>query len=306
MSVEFAALFRRWKMMLITGAAGASGRMIVEELAAQGRPVRALVRSEAKAASFPGRNGVEAVVADMARPATLGRALEGVTTVMLISSADERMAETQCNFVDAAKAAGVTRIVKLSGQESGIGFDAKAFRFTRMHEQIERHIEASGMRWTHLRPSQFMQVYLREARMVAREGVLALPAGEIQLSPVDLTDVAAIAAAMLAADDVDGQSFVITGPEALTMAEIAARIGDAIRRPVVYQPLTVEERRRRLSALGVPAPFLDALDEQALERLRHPQSRVELSAYERFGVRPTTFAEFAMNHRAVFGGTASA
>lgn len=293
-------------MILITGAAGMSGRMIVEAVAAQGRPLRALVRSEAKAASFAGRQGIDVEVADMAQPATLGKALEGVTTVMLISSADERMAETQRAFVDAAKAASVARIVKLSGQESGIGFDANAFRFTRMHEQIERHIEASGMRWTHLRPSQFMQVYLREAGMVSREGVLALPAGEIQLSPVDFADVAAIAAAVLAAEDAGSQSFVITGPEALTMAEIAARIGDAIGRPVVYQPLTVEERRRRLSALGAPAQFLDALDEQALERLRHPRSRVALSAHERFGVRPTTFAEFAMKHRAVFGGTASA
>src|SRR5262245_35078871 len=183
------ALFRRTSMLLITGAAGASGRLIVKALSQQGQRLRALIRHPEKAELFSGMQGVEVQVADLARPQTLGPALDGVDTALLISSADERMLETQCAFVDAARASGVRRIVKFSGQESGIGFDAKAFRFTRMHDEIEAHIERSGLRWTHLRPSQFMQVYLREAPSIAKAGVLALPAGDIELSPVNLADI---------------------------------------------------------------------------------------------------------------------
>jgi len=176
-------------MLLITGAAGNSGHFIVKVLSQQGQPLRALIRHPEKAELFSGMQGVEVVVGDLARPETLEPALEGVDTALLISSADERMLETQCAFVDAARASGVRRIVKFSGQESSIGFDAKAFRFTRMHEEIEGYIERSGLRWTHLRPSQFMQVYLREAPSIAKAGVLALPAGAIEFSPVDLADI---------------------------------------------------------------------------------------------------------------------
>jgi uncharacterized protein YbjT (DUF2867 family) len=100
----------------------------------------------------------------MLRPETLGRALDGTSRVLMISSSNPQMAETQQAFVDAARKAGVRHIVKLSGKEAYRGYDAKRFRFTRMHEEIERYLEASGVAWTHLRPSQFMQVFLRERR----------------------------------------------------------------------------------------------------------------------------------------------
>jgi len=290
-------------MLLITGAAGASGSLIVKALSQQGQRLRALIRNPEKAGLFSGMQGVEVQVADLARPQTLGPALDGVDTALLISSSDERMLETQCAFVDAARASGVRRIVKLSGQESGIGFDAKAFRFTRMHEEIEAHIERSGLRWTHLRPSQFMQVYLREAPSIAKAGVLALPAGDIELSPVDLADIASIAAAVLADDQVDRRRLVITGPQALTMREVARAIEEAIGRSVSYRPVTIEEHGARLKSVGTPPFAIDALAEQAAERLRHPRSIVDLSTHERYGVPATTFAQFARKHRAILSGS---
>src|SRR5499425_1732826 len=266
-------------MLLITGAAGASGILIVKALSQKGQRLRALIRHENKSELFRGMPGVEVLVADMARPETLGAALEGVETALVISSADERMLDTQCTFVDAARASGVRRVVKFSGQESGIDFDARAFPFTRMHDEIEAHIEHSGLRWTHLRPSQFMQVYLREAPSIAKGGVLALPAGDIELSPVDLDDVAAIAAAVLADDQADGRRLVITGPQALTMHDVAREIEEAIGRSVSYRPVTIEERSTTLKSVGLPPFLIDALAEQAAERLRHPYSRVDLSAH---------------------------
>ena len=290
-------------MLLITGAAGNSGRLIVKALSQQAQRLRALVRRPETVELFSGMQGVEVQVVDLARPETLEPALDGVDTALLISSADERMLETQCVFVDAAHASGVRRIVKFSGQESGIGFDPKAFRFTRMHDEIEACIERSGLRWTHLRPSQFMQVYLREAPSIAKAGVLELPAGEIQLSPVDLADVASIAAAVLADDQGDGQRLAITGPQALTMYEVARAIEEAIGRSVSYRPITIEERSARLKAVGIPPFAVDALAEQAAERLLHPRSLVDLSTHERYGVPATTFAQFARNHRARFSGS---
>ncbi|TGV62715.1 SDR family NAD(P)-dependent oxidoreductase, partial [Mesorhizobium sp. M00.F.Ca.ET.158.01.1.1] len=95
----------------------------------------------------------------------------------------------ECGFIDACKEAGVTHVVKFSGAESNIGYDATQFRFTRMHEEVERYLEGAGMAWTHLRPSQFMQVYLRDAPTIAREGAFYLALGDTELSPVDVEDI---------------------------------------------------------------------------------------------------------------------
>src|SRR4051812_9313757 len=99
-------------------------------------------------------------------PETLGKALDGVDRVLLISSAGPEMLETQCTFIDAARAAGVRHVLKFSGEDSVTGFDPERFRSTRSHEQVQRYLRAAGPEWTMLRPSQFMQAYLEEAPVV--------------------------------------------------------------------------------------------------------------------------------------------
>ena len=289
-------------MILVTGAAGLSGSMVIREFAANEVPVRALVRNRAKATAIANLRNVQTVEGDMARAETLGSALEGIRHVLLISSADPQMLETQCRFIDACKAAGVAHVVKFSGKESCVGFNAPNFRFTRMHEEIERYLESSGLAWTHLRPSQFMQVYLREAPTIAAKGQLLLPLADVKLSPIDIADVAKIAFAILRQGGHDHRSFEMTGPQALSMTEIAACIGEAIGRAVHYQNVSQEDRRRMLIAAGLPPFMVDALDEQAAERRRHPQSYIELGTHELFEVKPTTFAEFARRHASAFRG----
>src|ERR1700692_2701485 len=100
-----------------------------------------------------------AVIREFARQQTPGRALRRVYRILLISSADQQMVEAQYTFIDAAKKAGVRHIVKFSGLGAALG---SPFLFTQMHAESERYLEGSGLGWTHLRPSQFMQVYLRE------------------------------------------------------------------------------------------------------------------------------------------------
>jgi uncharacterized protein YbjT (DUF2867 family) len=289
-------------MILVTGAAGLNGSAVVREFSRNGVSVRALVRDRSKVGALAELPHVELVEGDMARPETLYRFLEGTDRALMISSSNPQMLETQCRFIDACKVAGVAHVVKFSGKESSIGFDAEKFRFTRMHGEIERYLEGSGLGWTHLRPSQFMQVYLREAT-IADKGLLLLPLNDVKLSPVDVEDIAKIAFALLAQGDHYGRAFEITGPQALSMTEIAAAISEAAGRLVRYQSISPEERRRAMQAAGLPSFIVDALHEQALERLRHPESRVDLGTHELFGVKPTTFAEFARRNAAVFAGT---
>jgi uncharacterized protein YbjT (DUF2867 family) len=289
-------------MVLVTGAAGLSGSIVIREFAQQNTPVKALVRDRARAKAFETFPTVEIVEGDMLRPETLRAALQGVDRVLMISSANSQMVETQCTFIDAAKRAGVSHIVKFSGAESGVGFKAKNFRFTRMHEEIERYLERSGIAWTHLRPSQFMQVYLREIPSIVKHGAFYQALENVKLSPVDLEDVAKVAFGLLNTNGHESKSYDMTGPEALSMPEIAESISKAIEQPVRYVDITQAERRQALLNAGISADFADALDEQANERRRCPESRISLAAHEMFGIKPTTFAEFARRNALVFRG----
>ena len=288
--------FMKNNNILVSGAAGQSGALIMPALAAQQWPVRALVRDSAKAQHIADLQGVKVYTGDMAVRETLKAALEGVERAMLISSANDRMVETQCTFIDACKQAGVHHVIKFSGEESQHGYDPQRFRFTREHEQIEDYLESSGLQWTHLRPSQFMQVYLREAAAMRQTGELRLPLENIRMSPVDLRDVAKIAAALLTKGGYQGESLRVTGPEALSMADIAGIISKSTGKTIRYMPISWNDRKVALSSAGLPTYFIDALEEQATERRRNPQAIVDNHTHELFGLTPTTFEQFAVQH----------
>ncbi|MBO4269935.1 SDR family oxidoreductase [Microbispora triticiradicis] len=292
-------------MILVTGATGLSGSIVVREFARQNVPVRALVRDPGKARKLHGLPGVEVVEGDMLRPATLTAALRGVERVLLISSPRERMVETQCVFIDAAKAAGVPHIVKYSGKESGVGFDPDSFTGTREHLEIERHLEASGLAWTHLRPSQFMEFYLpgTSTGVDPHRRELRMSIGDSRLSPIAIEDVAKVAVALMTSAGHEGRAYDMTGPEALTMKEIAEHITEATGTAFRHVELPLDDKAREWTEAGTPEPSVRILRELLAERKRRPESHVRLETHRAFGVRPTSFAEFARRHAAAFLGT---
>ena len=240
----------------------------------------------------------------MVRPDSLGAALDGVDRVLMISAPLMDMVETQTTFIDAAKAAGVRHVIKFSG------LDARpdtTFPFGLMHKEIEEYLERSDLAWTHLRPTGFMQEYLREAPSIINDGAFYLALGDVRLNPIDLVDVAKVAFLLLRDGGHEGARIAITGPEALTMAEIADRISRAIGKTVRYVAVSAAARRQALIAHGVPAEFADALDKQVKERLKGGiESQVDLSTHQLFNVKPTTFLEFARRNAKAFSAAAAA
>jgi uncharacterized protein YbjT (DUF2867 family) len=289
-------------MILVTGAAGLTGSAVIREFAHQGLPVRALVRQPAQAAQFTALPSVEVVIGDMLAPKTLSTALDGAQRALMISTAGAQMMDAQCTFIETAKSAGVQHIVKISGIDSGVGFDPYAFRAGRWHAHIERYLESSGVAWTHIRPTQFMQFYLPSTVTgvdpVTRE--LVMPIGDSELAPVDIDDIAKVAVALLHSDGHEGKSYFMTGPEALTMAEVVDQISQATSESFTYRAVTLAQKRQELAAAGLPTEALDLLDELFSERARCLKSYVDLSTHAKFGVEPTSFAEFARRHAAEF------
>ena len=208
-------------MILVTGATGLTGSELVRRLSAKGIPSRALVRNPAKATHLALLPNVEVVEGDMARPDSLTEALRGVDRAMLISSSDPTMVETQSSFIDAAKKAGVRHVVKLSGIIPELD---SPFRFARMHAEIEQRLEASGVPFTHLRAGEFMPSYFRQVPSIVNRGILALPMADARIASLDIGDLAEVSIAVLTTSGHEGKTYPITGPESLSMSEVAEKL----------------------------------------------------------------------------------
>lgn len=287
-------------VILVTGAAGRAGSAVIREFARKKYPVRALVRNQEQARTLEASPTVEIVEGDMSRPETLTKALAGVDRVLLISSPDEKMVETQCAFIHAAKKAGVRHIVKFSGTTTALD---SPFLFSKMHAEIERYLENSGLGWTHLRPAQFMQEYLREVPTIVGQGALFLPLADARVVGVDIEDIAKAAFVLLTTPGHEGKIHNITGPEALNMTEIAEQISQAIGKTVRYVPISREQRKQALLGARIPPYMVEALDVQADERLKGGiESVVQLETHKEFGITPTTFAECARRNADAFLG----
>jgi uncharacterized protein YbjT (DUF2867 family) len=286
-------------MILVTGANGLSGSELVRRLSARGVPVRALVRSVAKAQGLSSLANVEIVLGDMARPETLTGALRGVDRAMLISSSDPAMLEVQSSFIDAARKAGVTHVVKLSGI---IPDPESPFRFARMHGEIERRLEDSGMAFTHLRAGEFMHAYFRQVPSIVAKGALFLPMEDARIAPIDIGDIAEVAAAVLTSPGHEGKTYPLTGPEALSMAEVADKLSAASGKRIQYVNVGPEEAKQAQLAAGIPPFLADALSELFAERRKGKESQVSPIIPTIFGWRATSFDEFAMRHAAIFRG----
>ena len=286
-------------MILVTGATGLNGGELVRLLSARGVPVRALVRNASRAAALSSLANVEIVEGDMERPETLAEPLRGVDRAMLISSSNAAMHEVQSNFIDAARKAGVTHMVKLSGIIPDID---SPFRFARMHGEIELKLERSGIAFTHLRAGEFMHSYFRQVPAIVARGALFLPMEDARIASIDVGDIAEVAAKALTESGHEGKTYPLTGPEALTMAEVAKKLSAATGREISYVNVAPEEAKRARLAAGVPEYTADALDELFAERRKGKESEVYPVFEELIGRRPTSFDEFARRNAAIFRG----
>jgi uncharacterized protein YbjT (DUF2867 family) len=239
-------------LILVTGATGKVGREVVRQLAAAGAPVRALVRDPvgASAIRLP---GVEIVTGDLSRPETLAPALAGVERVFLLTPAHRDMLAFDGNVVDAASAAGARRIVKVSvagGPDSGT-------QIGRWHWAGEKRVEASGLDFTFLRPTLYMQQALVYTRSIAMSGTFTAPIGTGAVALVDARDVAAVAVRALTDDGHSRQIYDLTGPEAITFDEMADAIASATGRSVSYVHVPPEYALKQMMADGVPRWLAD-------------------------------------------------
>ena len=208
--------------ILVTGATGNIGRMVVDHLLARGADdVRALTTDPTKA-NLP--DGVEVARGYLGRPETLPAAFAGVDRLYLAP-----VLETVTDVVRLAREADVRHIVDLSGDE------------TTDWQPIAQAVEASGLAWTHLYAGEFVENTTVWADQVRATGEVREPYPDAANAPVAMDDIARVAAAVLLEEGHEGRVHTLTGPETMTRAERVRRLGQALGRELTFTRVSLDE-----------------------------------------------------------------
>ncbi|HTV53316.1 MAG TPA: NAD(P)H-binding protein [Terriglobia bacterium] len=278
---------------LVTGTTGTVGSLVVEGLLARNANVRAFVRDGRKALSRFGAR-VEVFTGDLADAASLRPGLVGADAVFLLNSGPDLAARDEA----AAKAAwesGAVHVVKLSSYDAceGVGTG-------KWHARGEAAIRASGVPFTFVQPSGFMSNALFWARSVQAEGVVRACTGDGAIPFIHPRDVADVATEALTSVKFRGESLAITGPDALSYAEMALKIAAAIGKTIRFESISEDEVRRRMMESGDGPAVIDAhlsiyraIRDQRLARVTDTVERV-------LGRKPLTFDQWVEENVSAF------
>lgn len=278
---------------LITGATGDIGSRVVKRLLQHGERPRVFVRDAEKARARFG-DQVDFALGDMADAGALQNALNGVDALFLLTNGPH-LARRDGAAADSAKAAGVKHLVKLSSMDAAQQVGTGAW-----HAQGESAIRASGVASTFVQPSGFMSNALAWANSIRAEGVVRSPTGDGKIPFIHPDDIAAVATEALTTQKYLGESLPITGPEALSYAEMTAKIGSAIGKILRFQSISDAQERQLMSDAGDPTEIVAAhlsiyraIREGRLARVTDTVERV-------LGRKPIAFDQWVKENAAAF------
>ena len=215
------------KPTLIVGGTGRVGSRIIELLTERGHAVRALVRSTESAARLPGN--CEAVLGDLADTNSLADAVRNVGSACIAISDHPNQVTLEGNLIDAL--GGDVNMVKISAFAAGL---EPPPGYGRIHRAIEKRLEKSALRWTVLRPYAYMQNFLEMADAVRNLRALPFPLAQARVAFIDARDVALAAVAVMEDPQHAGKTYVLTGPESCSGADVAERLSDNLGKKIRY------------------------------------------------------------------------
>ncbi len=284
-------------MILVTGSTGNVGSQLIPALREAGERVRALVHDESK--GQPLRDiGAEVVVGDMESPETLGKAVAGVDKVYLITSGGQTGATQARSLIEAVKSVGRLPIVRQTG------FGSSKSRIIQQHEEIEKLLEASGLPYTLIKPTFFMQNMMMAAQTVASDGMVYMPFKNGRLGMIDVRDVVDVAFKVLTSAGHDGKTYVLTGPASISLHDVADGLTKALGKQVTYVDVPPEAAREAIVGMGIPEWDADGYLE-LFEGYSEGFADMTTPHVERLTGHPArSFETFARDFAQAFGGSA--
>jgi uncharacterized protein YbjT (DUF2867 family) len=274
-------------VILVAGATGNVGGELVAQLARAGTPVRGLVRRPS--ASLP--DGATAVVGDLNEPGSLTAALDGAEAMLLLPGYDHLP-----DLLERAQAAGVARVVLLSG--SGAGARDPDNALSRYLLASEAAVRDSSLTWTVLRPVAFMANALQWVGQLAVGDTVRAPFATVRQAVVDPHDIAAVASVALREDGHHGRTYPVTGPESLTAGQRLAILGEALGRELSLVAAPDDEARAEMSQ-STPPEYVHAFFRFYADGMLD-ESQVQPTVAEVTGRAPRSFRAWAQAHAGAF------
>jgi uncharacterized protein YbjT (DUF2867 family) len=240
---------------------------------------------------------VEIVKGDLDDVASLDAALKDVDRAFLVPAVDQRLLRWCEVFISAAKRARTKHVVKFSGM--GAGLDAQS-EIMRLHGKSDDALIRSGLGYTILQPNSFFQNLFWSVQSIKEPGAFYLPVGDARQSLVDVRDIASVAVSALTTTGHEGKIYEITGPESLSMNDVAATFTRVLGRPIQYVAVPLESARTGMLEGGMPAWSADAVTELYGVIATGQYARMTDTVEKITGKKPATFERFARDFKAVF------
>ena len=276
-------------MICVTGAGGTVGSEVIKQLKSAKAPFRAAYFSKEKVEAARAR-GIDAVMIDYNRPETLRVAFQGIDKLFLLGPSAPNQTQLELNVVEAAKAGRVRHIVKLSVW----GADQEAFVLAKVHRSVEKVIESSGIAWTFIRPNGFMQNIVNYmGGTIKSEGAFYSAIGEAKISHVNVHDIAAVAVKTLTEPGHEGKAYTLSGPQALTYADIATELSKVLRRSISHISLSPSDLKTGMLTAGSPEEYADKLLDLERYYREEQASRITNDIKQVTGRDPIRFEQYA-------------
>ncbi len=283
-------------MILVTGATGNVASLLIPALRQAGEGVRALIHDDSKAQPLVDL-GVDVVVGDMEKPETLDKAVAGADKIYLITSNGPTGAQQARNVIEAATRAGRSHVVRQSA------FGTSKSRIIQQCEEIEKELPTSGLPYTVVKPTFFMQNIMMAAGTVASDGMIYMPFKDGRLGMIDVRDVADVALKVLTSGGHEGKTYVLTGPASISFHDVAAGLSRAIGKKVTYVDVPPAAARESFLAMGMPEWLADGYLE-LFEGFSEGFADVTTPHVEELTGHPArSFETFARDFAQAFGGT---
>ena len=282
--------------ILVIGATGTIGRHLLEELRKRNAPFRALVRSTEKARLLE-EKGYSVAMGDLRDDESLKRAMQGIEKVFLVTELSDQQVELQRNAINAAKESGVKHIVKVST----LGTNADSpLQFARMHATTETEIRQSGISWTFLHSHVLMQNWLAFVNQVRTFGVLYSFTKEGKYAPIDARDIAEVSARILTEAGHEGKTYILTGPEAVSMKDVANAFELALDKDIKLIAVAPESSYEAFLHAGMPDWLARDFSMLNMTYAESKGNLVSTDVESITGRKPTSVKQFAQDHARVF------
>lgn len=281
--------------ILVTGASGAIGRIIIHDMVNRGKEVRAGVHSEEQF-NLVKMTGVELTRLEYGDFSTIDHALQEIESLFLITPYAREQVEYAKRMIDRALLFGVSHIVYVSimGAEQEPGT-----QFGRWHRRIEKYLQSQSVASTILRPNVYMQNFLRFIQPSG--GLVYVPLNGAGVSYIDVRDVATVASEVLiAGKEHFGNTYELTGPFPLTMDDVADILSEAVGSHVGYINISEETAKHIMESLGTPGWMAEGILELYAMQRNGINSTISGSVEEITGRKPVPFDQFAYDYADVF------